>query len=212
MADDTTLFISDLKSLERAIKKLKKFEQFSGLKLNLLKTELIPIGKMTNIDFKIPESLKQIKVKHGPFKALGIWFSTDSKVSTELNLTDRLKNMGTLINIWRTRGLSLKGKITIIKTMILPQIQYLFSMIYIPDDTLKTIDKMLFDYLWDNKPSKIKRSTIIANIEDGGLGMIDVYEVHNAAKCGWIKRLHDETEAKWKITTLKMLNIENIIQ
>ena len=27
---------------------------------------------------------------------------------------------------------------------------------------------------------------MIAKIEDGGLGMIDVHEVHNAAKCSWI--------------------------
>ena len=105
--------------------------------------------------------------------------------------------METLLNIWRSRNLSLKGKITIMKTIILPQIQFLFSMIYIPDEILDKIDKLLFNYLWDCKRSKIKRTTITAKIENGGLGMIDVHEVHNASKCGWIKRLHDETNSKW---------------
>ena len=112
---------------------------------------------------------------------MGIWYSTDTKISTELNLIDRINNMETLLNIWRSRNLSLKGKITIMKTIILPQIQFLFSMIYIPDEILDKIDKLLFNYLWDSKRSKIKRTTIIAKIEDGGLGMIDVHEVHNAS-------------------------------
>ena len=194
MADDTTLFIKDIKSLEKAIEKFRRFEEFSGLKLNLSKTELIPIGNLKNENIQLPESLIEINVKHGPFKALGIWFTTDTKVSTELNIEDRLKSMETLINIWRSRNLSLKGKTTIIKTLILPQIQFLFSMIYIPENIIERIDKMLFNYLWDNKTPKIKKLTTIAAIEDGGIGMIDVQEVHRAAKCGWIKRIHDNTQ------------------
>ena len=207
MADDTTLFIANIKSLEKAIEKFRRFEQFSGLKLNLSKTELIPIGNLKNKNIELPESIIEIRVKHGPFKALGIWFTTDTKVCTELNLEDRLKNMETLINIWRSRNLSLKGKTTIIKTLILPQIQFLFSMIYIPDNIIERIDKMLFNFLWDNKTAKIKKLTMIAPIEDGGLGMIDVHEVHRAAKCGWIKRIYDNTQSKWKITTQYMLAI-----
>ena len=62
--------------------------------------------------------------------------------------------MNTIINIWKSRSLSLKGKITIIKTLILPQINLIFSMIHIPDQILKKIDKILFDYLWNSKPAK----------------------------------------------------------
>ena len=46
MADDTTLFLADLHSLSVAISKFKAFKHYSGLKLNLNKTEIIPIGKL----------------------------------------------------------------------------------------------------------------------------------------------------------------------
>ena len=128
-----------------------------------------------------------------------MWFSLDSQENLSLNLTDRIKSINTLLNIWKGRKLSLKGKITILRTLILPQVQFLFSMIVIPESTLKQLDKIFFDYLWDNKPAKIKRSTIIAPIEQGGLSMLDVYEVHAAAKCSWIKRIHDNSESKWKL-------------
>ena len=110
-----------------------------------------------------------------------------------------------LINIWKGRKLSLKGKITILRKLILPQIQFLFSMIAIPDKILKQLDKLFFDYLLDNKPAKVKRSTIIGPIDQGGLAMIDVYEIHAAAKCNWIKRLHVESESKWKTAFLQLL-------
>ena len=55
--------------------------------------------------------------------------------------------------------------------------------------------------------AKIKRSTIIAPIEQGGLSMIDVYEVHATSKCSWICRLFNESESKWKLIFIKLLNI-----
>ena len=207
MADDITLINKDIQSIANAIVVFNKFEKCSGLKLNLNKTDIIPIGSQRGKDLVVPMDLKQIKVKHGPFKALGVWFSLNIEESTNLNLTERIKSMSMLINIWKGRKLSLKGKITILRTLILPQIQFLFSMIAIPDKILKQLDKLFFDYLWDNKPAKVKRSTIIGSIDQGGLAMIDVYEIHAAAKCNWIKRLHVESESKWKTAFLQLLNV-----
>ena len=44
MADDTTLFVSNITSLERAIEEFQTFNNCSGLKLNIDKTEIIPMG------------------------------------------------------------------------------------------------------------------------------------------------------------------------
>ena len=100
--------------------------------------------------------------------------------------------------MWKCRGLSLKGKITIIKALILPQVQFLFSMIFVPYNVQKQIYDKLFKYLWDGKPAKIKGSTIIASIERGGLGMVDIYTVHQVAKCMWLKMLTNESIGNWK--------------
>ena len=81
-------------------------------------------------------------------------------------------------------------------------------MIYVPYNILLKLDELLFKFLWNNKPPKVKRTTIIAPIEDGGLGMVDVFEVHSTAKCGWIRRLMSDTDGKWKNTMWIMLDIE----
>ena len=208
MADDTTLILSDLTSLIHAITNFNKFTICSGLKLNIDKTEIVPLGKLKNKMKTLPNVLKGIKINDGPFKALGIWYSHNQNEVLDLNFTERIKNMNKLINIWRSRNLSLKGKITIIRSLILPQIQFLFSMVLVPETLLKEIDTILFSYIWNNKPAKIKRSTLIAPVKEGGLGMVDVHVVHVAAKCSWLKRLLvGNQDLKWKKIMYMMLNI-----
>ena len=207
MADDTMLILKDLTSLNNAIYIFEQFKHCSGLKLNLNKTEIIPLGKSKNAKIILPKHLEQIKVKHGPFKALGVWFASNQAEITRLNLDDRLKKMETTINIWKGRCLSLKGKITIIKTTIVPQIQFLFSMIYIEETIIKSIEKLLYNFVWANNVHKIKKSTIIAHIEMGGLGMIDIRACNLAAKGSWIRRLLGIENSKWKTLTWYMLNV-----
>ena len=137
MADDTTLIMKDIQSITNVINIFKDFKMCSGLKLNLNKTKIIPIGNQKNVHTILPYHLREIKIKHGPFKALGVWFTSNHQEMVELNYNERLKTMNTLTNIWQCRSLSLKGKITILRTLILPQIQFLFSMIPTPDAILK---------------------------------------------------------------------------
>ena len=110
MADDTTLFLHDINSLKFAIEDFLIFQKCSGLKLNLDKTEIIPIGALEGSNPKIAKNLNKVKIKNWPFKALGIWFSYIEDEVLELNFTTRIQKMEQLCNILRTRCLSLKGK------------------------------------------------------------------------------------------------------
>lgn len=44
----------------------------------------------------------------------------------------------------------------------------------INNERIKEIEKLIYKFIWDSKPDKIKRATLIANYEQGGLKMIDV--------------------------------------
>ena len=87
-----------------------------------------------------------------------MWFTSDQDEITRLNFEDRIKKMETTLNKWKGRSLSLLGKITIIKTIIVPQIQFLFSMIYIEETLLKCIGKLLYNFVWSNNVHKIKKA------------------------------------------------------
>ena len=68
------------------------------------------------------------------------------------------------------------------------------------------INKTLFQFLWNSNTDKVSRKTIIQNIENGGLKMININFFLNALKASWIKRIMDEeNQGPWKIRYTKLL-------
>ena len=109
--------------------------------------------------------------------------------------------------MWSQRDLSLKGKITILKSLALPQLIYVTNVIYVPDSFIQKIDKDMVNFLWSGKPSKIKQDTIIADIRSGGLKMPHFHTMIKSQKIMWIKRLLDDKMNKWKILAWNLLGI-----
>ena len=58
---------------------------------------------------------------------------------------------------WRHRKLTLmRGKIVVIKSYALPKLVYpLTSLPNPPKETIKHIEKLMYDFVWDGKPDKI---------------------------------------------------------
>ena len=73
----------------------------------------------------------------------------------------------------------------IIKTLIISQITHLLSAIYIPDTFLKELDRLIYSFLPNDKPAKIKNETISAPLSEGGLKKIYIFTFHIAQNvCG----------------------------
>ena len=95
------------------------------------KCEAIHIGKDINIRHK-PFEEDGLTWRTQSFKALGVSFSLHVKSLYELNFIPKLQKMEQTIHCWSHRGLSLIGKIAVIKALVLPQMLYLFSVLCIP--------------------------------------------------------------------------------
>ena len=102
---------------------------------------------MTIKQSELPRQLTKLKINRSVFKTLGIWFAKDPKHCIELNYDERLKNIGCMLQIWKQRNLSWKGRIMIIKTLVLSQVTHLFSMTYTPSKFLEQLDKLFFRFL-----------------------------------------------------------------
>jgi len=123
----------------------------------------------------------------------------------KLNFFDKLDNLKSCLSIWEKRKLTLYGRINIVKTLGLSKLVYNTSVLPIPNGFAEQVDKYTFNFIWQNKPAKIKKSTIIGPIEKGGLNMLSFRDMEKALKIYWIKRLSDPQIAAWKIIPLKML-------
>ena len=64
--------------------------------------------------------------------------------------------------------------------------------------------------MWDGKPAKIAYNTLIKGIEGGGLKLIDLKTKVKSLSVSWIKRLTDESNAKWKATSKLLYKCQDL--
>jgi hypothetical protein len=202
MADDTTSFLKDSESLKVLLDTLEKFHSYAGLKLNLSKSEIMWLGK-EKLSNEAPFGLKCVK----GVKALGIYFSYDSKQMEEKNFTEKLKELKCLLSIWGQRDLSIIGRITIFKSLAFSKVIYQCSNLAVPENIIAELNQIAFDFVWHGKPDKVKRNTIIADYQEGGLKMLDVESFISAQKVMWVRRLLAKNdEGSWKIYPQRFLS------
>ena len=201
LADDTSIFIKDHQSLPIILDLLHKFQQVSGLKTNIDKTQAFLIGK--HMRFKDTYNLKW---NTGPIKLLGISICNTEQENFTYNFEHKIKQINSLLNIWKQRRLSIKGKITIINSLAASLLVYPCTCLETPEKVVVQTNKLFLDFLWDNGSSKISKSTIIKPITEGGLKMIDFETKVNSLKLSWILRALTNPESTWNLIISEMLN------
>ena len=123
---------------------------------------------------RIGSSIKLgIKWPDEPIKALGVYYSYDIKLLHEKNFIERLDSVKKLINIWSSRGLSIYGKVTIIKSLIIPKFVFISWLLTVLKEIVKELNQMIFKFLWKGT-DKVTRLSTINEYENGGLKMIDL--------------------------------------
>ena len=209
LADDTTLYLSDIESLKKMFLKLEKFSLCSGLKINKEKTEVFPL----NINSEA-EKVIDVVWKRDKLKSLGVWFTLDENDMSVLNLNEKLINLKRSAEFWSARNISIHGRVMILKTKLLSQIINICSLLYVPDTFICEVDKIFFEFLGGKgKRPKIKREVVVNNKADGGIRMIDFKNMVKALKISWVKRILSPNnlkwKPKWKMLTLCMSNMND---
>ena len=205
LADDSTCFLDGSSdSFNHLFTTLNSFAKRSGCKVNLSKSNAIWIGTKKGSQY-FPFLNEGLIWKSNQFKALGINFSINTGSMYNLNYRVKLNQIESVLNCWRTRNLTLIGKICVIKTLLLPQLLYLFSVlcIKIPKQFFKDLDKMFYRFIWNGGRDRVKRVYVCNHYEYCGLQMIDPYNFSFAQKMTWVKLLLDnQFESIWKTIEL----------
>lgn len=100
--------------------------------------------------------------------------------------------MNKILQAWRGKYLSIFGKVTVINSLILSQFTYLLQALPSPDTLfMKTYEKVIFNFIWNGKTDKIKRTYVYNTRENGGLGLKSLAILDMALKGAWIQRLYN---------------------
>ena len=211
-ADDTTFLLDgDRNSFEKLFEHLDSFGDVSGLKINPDKTNNVWLGNKTNSETRW---LPHLNMTWNPLrlKILGIWFTYNLEGMERMNTCDKYLEARTLFNCWAKRSNTPIGRVAVLKSLILSKLIYLWNMLpNPPDDFIESLQKKCFNFVWDGKRDKIKRSISVYHTKEGGINIPDVKAYIQALKLAWMKRIFDDKPGKWKeILKKKVPEIANL--
>lgn len=123
-ADDSTFPVKDIESLEHGVKIIENFGSVSETKLNLSKTECIPLGALKHT-MEGETTLKGITINFEIIKCLGIyiWGIIKPKIRKETGYVN-LRNLKKILDSWRSRKLTIFGKCKVINSLLISKVLY----------------------------------------------------------------------------------------
>ena len=129
LADDTTLFLKSKNEISIALNIIEIF----GLNLNRSKTEGIWLHRLKHCK----ETLENITWTKDIVKCLGVHFGHAISKCQQSNIEKQLQKTKEIINNRNKRNLSILGKITVVKSLLLPNITYIASVCTITKEYIK---------------------------------------------------------------------------
>ena len=115
------------------------------------------------------------------------YFFLDNQLCVKI-FDEKLDNIKKQVNIWSSRGLSLYEKVSIIKSLLISKLAYISSVLPAPNKFIKSLNQLIFKFLWNGK-DKIRRVSTINRFEKGGIRIVDVESMIQSLRLAWLKRI-----------------------
>ena len=146
------------KSLVHSLRVLKLYASISGLRMNTDKTKVVLFGSRRGSEIRYCQN-ENLCWEDQTFTILGIQFSLNLSDMVELNYNVKIDAIRKLFDNWSKRILTPLGKISVIKSLALSQLNYLLASLPNPGEIImKRLNNMFYNFLRSGKPDKIKRS------------------------------------------------------
>ncbi|RVX19808.1 LINE-1 reverse transcriptase-like [Vitis vinifera] len=200
-ADDTIIFCEANKEQVSALSwVLAWFEVASGLRINLDKSVLIPVGEVEDIE----ELAVELGCKIGmlPTVYLGLPLGAHHKaVSIWDGVEERMRKR---LAQWKRQYISKGGRIILIKCTMASLPIYTMSLFRMPKSVVKRLEKIQRDFLWgggslERKVHLINWEVVCTRKEKGGLGMRRIDSLNKALLGKWVWRFAVEKDNFWRL-------------
>ena len=167
----------------------------TGLKVNVLKTELVPIGEVNNV-----HTLAEIlgcRIGSLPMTYLGMPLGASHKSPSNWNPI--LEKFHRKLVGWKKLYLSKGGRLTLLKSMLSSLPTYYLSLFTIPSHVANKLEKIQRDFLWgDSKIHLVGWDKVCAPKVNGGLGIRKLTTFNKALLGKWLWRFGVEETRLWR--------------
>ena len=197
-ADDLWALIkASQTNLYSLLTEVQHFSDTTGLLLNYNKTEIVRIGswKDSNAQYHTNKPIQWSEKTN----ILGIDIKPNIEEMLQLNFDKILVKFSNVLNKWKSRNITLIGKIQIVNTLVISIATQKFTCLPTPHESFfKKAKEIITNFLWNNKKSKIAYSQLICSIADGGLKLIDLKAKEKLLKTSWIKKYSEKQCNFWQ--------------
>jgi hypothetical protein len=199
-ADDTLIFYSAHSSQLRYLRSFfHLFEAALGLKVNLAKSNLTPVGNVDQVRRLagiLGCGIASLLVKYlglplgASYKSTHIWDGVIERIEPRLAS-------------WKMSYLSKGGRVSLIKSTLANLPNYL-SLFPIPGCVVACIENLQRDFLWGGMGEEFKYqlvswSKICTLISEGGLGSRNLWVFNHTLLGKWLWRFGIERDAWWRV-------------
>ena len=196
-ADDLWVVLQPEESnMNRLLEIMESFCTFAGLNVNYNKTVAFKLGPCRDSNAKF-YTKKELAWSEGPIKILGIYLHPDREIMEGKNFGEKIVKIEQILKIWSRRNLTPIGKITLINSLVVSQLVYLFMNLPTPDEYyFRFFKTQIIDFLWEGKQHKIRFEKLIQQYQQGGLKLPDLHSKNLAIKTKWVQYAKDN-EIPW---------------
>jgi hypothetical protein len=197
-ADDSTLTLSDKKSLEESIKIFDLYGDASGARINLDKSELMCIGSGTISEVELQNA--KVKLCEDAMLVLGVYVGKYKRCE-ELNWSAKVRQTKQILNMWIQRDLTVQGRATVVTSLVTSRLWYTAMVQAIPEWALNEIKVACVRFIWPGKAYLVAYQTLIGGKLAGGINLPDIQLKVYAFRLKFLMRFFDNScTALWKET------------
>ena len=170
----------DIKRQFETVKKLlKSFEEDTGLKINVAKSELTvsgPLASKTDISISGIPNKKTIRM-------LGVNIGQGADVRNDVikTLTERMA-------FWSKFHYNEIDRIEILNGFIIPSVTHILRHTPYDNATNNKLQKLASDFVWSNKRRYISKNILYQKLKNGGLGAVPIGKVWIKVVRSWFNR------------------------
>ena len=171
-ADDTNLILADDQSIVEALKLVKLFETATGASLNINKTKIFGIGLWKGRS-KWP--IANVHIQTDSMSALGIKFSNNFEDASNMCWSDVKTRISNKIRSMYNRELTLYQRAVLVNSLLTSQIWYYAQTYPLSIKWSKSINVLLYKFIWISNTEQIARSTLNLDRKLGGLSVCNIF-------------------------------------
>ncbi len=202
-ADDVQGYVSTMQSVIKWFEHMKTYSDASGAVVNVDKSMGTLLGTLKGKENEAPF----MKWTSGPVKVLGV---NQGINKDEVQFWQKkIVKMKQRLNCWKQRNLTLMGKAYLLKSIGLSVLLYALEIQHAPLNVIKEVNTVMWSFIWNGKPERVKRAVCMRNFAEGGIGVPNIHALIDVCRVKMLGNILSEGRETWKLLPMWFLGLHD---